>query len=83
LHQPNGQAILHLIHAVPQRRGNCIDIVEDVLPLYDARVGVRLDRPATKVTLAPSSEGIPFEAVDGVTWVTMPRVDGHQVVVFG
>jgi Hypothetical glycosyl hydrolase 6/Beta-galactosidase trimerisation domain len=85
LRQPNqnGRTILHLIHAVPQRRGLNIDIVEDVLPLHDVRVGVRLDRPASKVTLAPSGEELPYETRDGATWVTIPRVEGHQVVVFG
>jgi hypothetical protein len=81
LRQPD-RTILHLIHAVPQRRGFTIDIVEDVLSLHDVRAGVRLERPATKVTLAPSGEEIPFEVMDGVTWVTVPRVEGHQVVVF-
>jgi hypothetical protein len=84
LRQPDqdGRTVLHLIHAVPQRRGFTIDIVEDVLLLHDVRAGVRLDRPATKVTLAPNSDELPFETTDGITWFTIPRVDGHQVVVF-
>jgi hypothetical protein len=75
--------ILHLIHATPQRRGEGVEIVEDVLPLHHVRVGVRLPRPAREVTLAPGGEVLPHEEADGVTWVTVPRVDLHQVVVFG
>jgi hypothetical protein len=84
LRQPDQgrRTVLHLIHAVPQRRGFTIDIVEDVLPLSDVRAGVRLDRPPTKITLAPSGDELPFETTEGVTWVTIPRVEGHQVVVF-
>ena len=74
--------VLHLIHYLPQRRGADIDIVEDVLPLTDVRVGVRLGRPSATVTLAPSSEVLPHEERDGITWVTVPRVEGHQAVVF-
>ena len=84
LRQPEhgGRAILHLIHAVPQRRGVGVEIVEDILPLHGVRVGVRLGRPARTVSLAPGGEPLPHEAADGVTWVTVPRVEGHQVVVF-
>jgi hypothetical protein len=83
LRQPEqGRTLLHLIHAVPQRRGPEIDVVEDVLPLVDARVGVRLARPATAVTLSPGGERLAHEVSDGLTWVTVPRVEGHRVVVF-
>jgi hypothetical protein len=84
LRQPaeGGRHVLHLIHAVPQRRGTAIDIVEDVLPLADVRVGVRLGRPPGSVTLAPTGETLPHEDTDGITSITVPRVEGHQVVVF-
>lgn len=59
-----------------------VHIVEDVLPLIRVRVGVRRGRPATAVTLAPSGEALPFAERDGVTWTTVPRVAGHQAVVF-
>ncbi|MSP13285.1 MAG: hypothetical protein EXR62_10060 [Chloroflexi bacterium] len=84
LRQPDqgNRYLLHLIHAVPQRRGEGVEIVEDVLPLYQVRVGIRLDHPATRVTLAPGGASLPFETVAGVTWVTVPEVKVHQVVVF-
>lgn len=85
LRQPGegGRTILHLIHAVPQRRGVDIDIVEDVLPLANVRVGVRCGGAVGSVVLAPSGEELGFETEEGVTWVSVPRVEGHQVVVFG
>lgn len=76
------RTLLHLIHAVPQRRGAAIDIIEDVLPLHDVRVGVRTGHPVREVTLAPSNEALPHEDTGGVTWVTVPRLAGHQLVVF-
>lgn len=83
LRQPEhgGRTVLHLIHAVPQRRGRSIDIVEDVVPLHDVRVGVRLGHTATRVSLEPSGDGIPYETDGAVTWVTVPRVASHQLVV--
>jgi hypothetical protein len=85
LRQPGegNRIVLHLINVLPQRRGAEIDIVEDILPLYDVRVGVRLDTPIQEATLAPSGETLATTTADGVTWVTVPKVEGHQVVVFG
>jgi hypothetical protein len=79
--QPS-RILLHIIHAVPQRRGRTIDIVEDVIPLTGVRVGVRVGRPLTAVTPVPSGKVLPHDTVNGVTWVTVPRVDGHQVIAF-
>jgi hypothetical protein len=59
-----------------------VEVVEDLLPLYEVRVGVRLKRPASRVSLAPCGETLKHEEADGVIWVTVPQVHGHQVVVF-
>jgi hypothetical protein len=84
LRQPDqdGRHVVHVIHGVPQRRGEEIDIVEDFLPLHDVRIGVRTDEPVTAVELAPSRAVVQHETRDGVTWVTVPEVAGHQVIVF-
>lgn len=84
LRQPGegDRSILHLIHAVPQRRGEGVEVVEDILPLLDVRVGVRLNRPAERVTVAPGGEVLEHETRDDVTYATVPRVPGHRVVVF-
>jgi hypothetical protein len=76
------RAIVHVIHAVPQRRGEGVDVVEDVLPLYNVRIGVRMERPARHVFLAPQGQTLPRETADDVTWTTVPEIRGHQVVVF-
>lgn len=80
-HEGN-RVIVHVVHAVPQRRGRDIDIVEDVLPLYEVRLGVRVDGEVTRVYLAPGGALVPHETVAGRTWVTVPEVRLHQVIVF-
>jgi hypothetical protein len=83
LQQPShdDRYVVHIVHAVPQRRGEDIDIVEDVLPLHHCRVGVRVGRQVDAVMLAPG-ELLSHETEKGVTWVTVPDVNGHQVIVF-
>lgn len=85
LRQPDhhNRMIVHIVHAVPQRRGTNIDIVEDVHPLFDVRLSVRVDAPVEEVLLVPGEVTLPHETTEGVTWVTIPKIEGHQVVVFG
>ncbi|MEN9936124.1 MAG: hypothetical protein RLZZ387_2703 [Chloroflexota bacterium] len=80
--QAGGRLVLHLIHATPQRRGEGVEVVEDILPLYSVRVGVRAGRPVARALLGTTGEALPHETVGDVTWVTGPEVRGHQVVVF-
>lgn len=84
LRQPEheGRHVAHVIHAVPQRRGEGIDIVEDTLPLLNVRIGIRTGQAVTSVELAPSGTALEHESTDGMTWVTVPEVHGHQAVVF-
>lgn len=84
LRQPaeRDRTVLHLVHAVPQRRGEGVEVVEDVLPLRDVRVGVRTDRPTERVTIVPGGEVLGHETRDGVTYATVPLIFGHQTVAF-
>lgn len=69
LQQPshNDRYVVHIVHAVPQRRGEDIDIVEDVLPLHHCRVGVRAGRQVEAVMLAPGEQLLSHDTEKGVT----------------
>jgi len=73
--------VLHLLHYVPERRGEAFDIVEDVVPLYAVPVSVKVDRPVTAVTCEPQGEPLTFDQAGGRVTFTVPRVEGHQMVV--
>ncbi|MEX0655848.1 MAG: alpha-amylase family protein [Phycisphaeraceae bacterium] len=76
--------VLHLLHYVPERRGERFDIIEDVIPLHALPVCVKVaENVAEKVaavTLVPDGEALPFEAGQGEVRFTVPRVDGHAMV---
>lgn len=76
------RTIVHLIHAVPQRRGEGVEVVEDVLPLNDVRIGVRSPVDVREVRLVPDGGVLHHETRDGVAWTTIPFIAGHQVVAF-
>lgn len=45
--------VLHLLHIIPERRGEEFDTIEDVIPVYNIHASVRADFSAQEVTLVP------------------------------
>ncbi len=77
-----GRQILHVLHYVPERRSPDLDIVEDVIPLHNVGLAARLRQRPAKVYLAPQREELRCDYRDGYARVTVPIVNGHQMVVF-
>ena len=71
----------HLLYASPVRRGNGIEVIEDIIPLYDVHVSLRTDHKPSRVYLAPQKEEIPFTWEDGVLSYTVPKLDCHAMAV--
>jgi hypothetical protein len=89
------RCVLHLLHAVPMARGGTleaagadtgvgrpVEVIEDLLPLHDVRVAVRLPAPVRRVTLEPEGREIPFEKSEGRIAIRLDEVRGHRMVVF-
>ena len=76
-----GRLVTHVLSYVAERRTPQIDIIEDVVPLHDVRLKLRPGFRPARVYEAPSSAPLPFEWVDGVVSVRLPKVAGHAMVV--
>ena len=72
--------VLHLLHYIPERRGQDFDVIEHVIPLTNVDVSVRVDQPVTAVSLAPQGDALDFTMADGRVNFTVPTLDGHQIV---
>jgi hypothetical protein len=71
--------IVHLLHYIPERRSQEIDIIEDVIPLYHVKISIKL--PAIKVVLCvPEEELLPYEQKDGRVEFVLPQLVGHQMI---
>ena len=75
-----GRLVLHLLHYVPERRGQDFDVIEDVLPVYDVAVSVKLPGPVAGVRRVPDGETLAFSETKGRLNFTVPKLDGHQIV---
>lgn len=73
--------VVHVLHYIPERRGTDFDTIEDVIPIFDVPVSVRVGAPVTGVTLAPQGGVVPFTQSEGRVDFVIARVDGHQMVV--
>lgn len=73
--------INHLLYASPVRRGESIQVIEDIVPLHDIEVTVAVPRLVNKVYLAPQLTELPFRLESGVVRYTVPRLECHQMVV--
>jgi hypothetical protein len=71
----------HLLYATPVKRGNGIEVIEDIVPIYNIDVTVRQGKSVKRIYLAPQMTEIPFMQKDGVVSYTVEKVDNHQMVV--
>lgn len=71
----------HLLYASPVKRGNGIEVIEDIVPIYNIDVTVRPGKPVKKVYMAPQMTEIPFEQKDGSVSYMVEKIDNHQMVV--
>lgn len=83
LEQPGKKRhVLHLMHYIPESRSQEVDVIEDVIPIYNVQLQVRLAEKPDRVYLAPSLKPIEHTWEDGLVHLTVPEVVGHEMVVF-
>ncbi|RAU92604.1 alpha-amylase family protein [Paenibacillus sp. YN15] len=79
--QGEKRLVNHLLYASPVRRGKTIEVIEDIVPLYDVEVSVAVPQPVKRVYLAPQLTELPFQQEKGRVSYTVPRLECHQMVV--
>lgn len=82
MHQPkNNRYINHILYAAPVSRGDSIGVIEDIVPIYNIPVAVRIGKTVGQVYLAPQMQPLEFSCEDGVVRYTVPKLECHQMVV--
>lgn len=72
--------IVHLLHYVPERRGQAFDVIEDVIPVYGIEVSIRVPDRVRWATVVPQGQRVKFSRRDGRVHFAVPRLDGHQMI---
>jgi hypothetical protein len=71
--------ILHLLFYIPERRGAAFDVIEDIIPLYNIPVEVKLSG-VQSVQSVPNGAPIPFTQEGEYVKFTAPEINGHLMV---
>lgn len=91
MHQPDASRhVLHLLYAVPVKRGadqsayatgvQAVEIIEDLVPLFDIECSVRVPQEVKGVRLAPSGDKIEYSRTGDRINFTVPKLLCHQMV---
>jgi hypothetical protein len=76
------RTIVHLLQYCPERRAGTLDLVEDIVPIHNVALSLKLEKKPRRVYLAPSETPLAFEYKKGRVHVVVPEVAGHGMVVF-
>jgi len=80
LYQPEERRyVAHLLYAPPMQRGRCL-VIEDLPPLYDVPLALRLPEPIRRAYLVPGGEEVSPRQEAGALRMIVPVVQGHQAV---
>lgn len=74
------RTVLHLLHYIPERRCREIDLIEDIIPVYNIEVQLRAEQMPQQVYLVPQGTPLPFvQTTTGIS-LCVPEISGHQMV---
>lgn len=76
----NGRKIVHLLYASPVKRGSGVEIIEDIVPIYETEVKLKTEKEPARVYLAPQCEEIPFEFESGYVKFMVNKFECHQMI---
>lgn len=74
--------IVHMLYAVPVKRGLNTEVIEDIQPLYDIEAHLNIKEQIKRVYLAPQNLELEFCQVNGGVNLIVPKLDMHQILVF-
>ena len=73
--------ICHALYASPVKRGSGIEIIEDIIPLYNVKMKIKTEKRPARVYSAPDKTDIDFEFKDGYTSYVIDKLDLHKAAV--
>lgn len=78
--QHKDRYVLHLLHYIPERKTETMDIVADVIPIYNTEFAVNVDKEVTDIKLVPQNRSVEFTRDGDVIRFTVDEIRGHQMV---
>ena len=73
--------VLHTLYASPVKRGENVEIIEDLIPIHGTTLEIRVPETVKAVRLVPENKVLPFSYENGVCLFTIPEFICKQVTV--
>ncbi|MFD2706483.1 beta-galactosidase trimerization domain-containing protein [Salibacterium lacus] len=73
--------VIHVLHYIHQRRAEGLDVLEDVIPLYNVTFSHRVKEAPREVYAASSGTELSFTYEDGRLAFQLPEIRGHEMAV--
>ncbi|MBQ9544717.1 MAG: beta-galactosidase trimerization domain-containing protein, partial [Clostridia bacterium] len=73
--------VAHFLYAAPVKRGNGIEVIEDIVPLYGVKASIKLSSKPKRVYLAPENTDFDFSYENGRLDFTIEKLDMRVMVV--
>jgi hypothetical protein len=78
--EAQNREIVHLLHYIPERRGQAFDVIEDIVPLHEVSVSVATNRAVKSVRVVPENKALTFKIEGGRCVFTLPKLEGHSMI---
>lgn len=78
--QNHSRWIVHLLHYIPIRASHTLDLIEDVIPLFDVTLTLRVPADVVRASCEPEGQSLDFEQTGHTVRLSVPRIEGHQMV---
>lgn len=72
--------IVHLLLYIPIRAGHALDLIDDVIPLFDVALTLRVPADVVRASCEPESQSLDVEQSGHTVRLPVPRIDGRQMV---
>lgn len=74
--------VANLVYGVPMKRGKAVEIIEELMPVYDTVLKVRISEKVKRIYLGAQGRELDFTQKDGIVDVTLDKFECHESVVF-
>ncbi|MEI6425479.1 MAG: beta-galactosidase, partial [Lentisphaerota bacterium] len=77
---PGKELVLNLLYCSPIKRG--VEVIEDIVPVYDVKVKLRVDERKVKgVRLPLSGQNLNFKTNGNHIEFSIPKLELHEIAV--
>jgi len=80
VYKKNGNMISHLLYANTMKRGDGVEIIEDIVTLSEVNVSLKLECAPKKMVLQPSGTDLPFIYEAGRVIFTVPYFNCYEII---